>query len=153
MIKPPDIGVLTWVDTWALKSLDVGEIDSHQQCLSLTQQLTQIYQGDFLPSNESNYTLIMRDKQRQCFIKKAVKLGQKLMTFQDKNEVIDFWQQAIEREPHHEEFYFQLSQFFSESGSYSEAKQTYHRCRKLLLDTYNTPPSNAFQEFAEREYL
>lgn len=142
-----------WVDLWALKNLDVDHIENHQHCLKLSQQLNDIYRGSFLPSNESSYALIMREKQRHLYINKAVKLGQKLTSYQYKEEVIEFWQQAIEREPLHEYFYYQLSLFHSDTGSYSEAKQVYQRCKKLMLSTYNSPTSKEFNDFAEREYL
>lgn len=142
-----------WVDNWALVNLDVANSDGELQCRDNAKQLMHIYKGALLPSNETEIALIKREKMRKVFCEKAISLGDKLVHYCDDELLTQFWLQAIDREPLQESFYFKLAQQYSESGYYSEAKQTYQSCQNLLQSSFNTPPSKQFQDFVAREYL
>lgn len=141
-----------WLDTWALQSVKEHLINQ-EKCLQTKKYLLDLYQGEFLTDFENSSVLNEREKQRRQFINQVALVGEQLASSKQHDELTDLWQQAIEREPYHEALYFSLAQHYIGLGSYSEAKQTFQRCQKIIQATYGTSPSIDFQKFAEQESL
>lgn len=143
---------LCWVDCWALNAITINDHMTENATIITQQQLLRIYQGPFLNHFEASFSLITQEQHRRKFLTLVKQLSLKLQQFNDEL-TIELWLQAIDREPHEEDLYFELAQFYSKKGFYSQAKRTYQRCQNILMATYNASPSEAFKKFAEREYL
>ena len=134
-----------WVDIWALKAFNMEQIESIDDSISRSLQLTATYQGEFLEGVDESWVLPVREQLRRHFLNQ-VHLNTAHLVSQNKTDaVIDMLLLTIDREPYHEPLYFQLAQCYFEQGRHSEACHIYQQCQKILSSTFDIPLGQDFQ--------
>lgn len=125
-----------WVDAWVLEHAlgqDAKQKKGHQAALF------NLYQGVFLPHDESPFVLLHRERLRSKFLREIARAGELL---DDKpEEAIVWYQKGIEIDPLAEGLYRELMRCYQKLNRPAEALSTFDRCRAALSATLQVEPS------------
>jgi len=146
-------GRLIWVDIWAFDQViarinqalhpKMEETSTDGAKLSdLGSQLLERYPGPFLASEpEQGWSLPLRDRLRQRFIRTVVEIAHYWQQAGDAERAIDLLERAIELDYSSEGIYRSLMECYALLGRRAEAVDTYGRCRNMLAATLRVGPS------------
>ena len=108
----------------------------------LGSQLLARYPGPFLASEpEQGWSLPLRDRLRQRFIRSVVDIAHYWQQADDAEHAINLLERAIELDYSSEGIYRSLMECYSLLGRRAEAVDTYGRCRNMLAATLRVDPS------------
>jgi len=109
-----------------------------------------LYQGELLPGNYSNWLLFERKQQAQGFISALSKLVSLYETRRQYQKAIVHAQTLIQHDPLHEPAYIQLMRLHALDENRAAALNTYHSCVNYLRREIGIKPSQKLQNLYEQ---
>lgn len=144
-------GELTWVDAWAFEQLvnhcarlldRPTDPDIARQLARCEERLLTLYQGAFLEREASpNWSLTLRERLRSKLLRHLIDAGQLWENRGETAMALRLYQKGLEIEPFAEILYQRLMSCLYACGRIGDALATFHRCRQMLADQFQTPPS------------
>ena len=132
-----------WVDAWALKraltniyaeGISAKTADHMEKALAL-------YHGQFLASDDEDWTLSLRERLRRRYLQGLLDLGQYWEAQEEWKKAIACYQKGLRVDDLAEEFYQRLMLCYRKLGLRAEALSTYERCRQALQRAFGVEPS------------
>jgi DNA-binding SARP family transcriptional activator len=109
----------------------------------LAARLLRYYAGHFLPGEDAQWLLSMRERLRSKLLRTLSTLGERLEQQLDWDDAILLYRRAIEVDPLVEEFHRRLMLCYRAQERIAEALDAYRRCRDLISITLGVGPSPA----------
>ena len=112
------------------------------------QQALSLYTDDFLPNDNTPWTISFRDHLRKLFIDGVLRLASLQNT---KDEVLlAFLEQALQSDPLHEGVYACLMEYYINTGFPAYALDIFHKAGKAIFLKTGLHPGAALQSLAEQ---
>lgn len=111
----------------------------------LAARLLNYYVGHFLPGEDAQWLLSMRERLRSKLLRTLSTLGERLERRAEWDEAILLYRRAIEVDPLVEESHRRLMLCYAAQERFAEALDAYRRCRDLFSITLGIAPSPATQ--------
>jgi ATP/maltotriose-dependent transcriptional regulator MalT/DNA-binding SARP family transcriptional activator len=142
-----------WVDTWAFERLlGQGEDESRKQgkksfffAARYAEKSIELYKGDFLPQNIDYWSIHMRERLKNKFLRGVSFLGHNLEKIGEQEKAIAFYLRALEIDPLVEEFYQRLMLCYHRMGRNVDAIIVFRRCLKKFDKELKISPSFSTQ--------
>lgn len=147
---------MIWVDAWAFERLladssTLGAGGSPQRERERMQQGLHLYQGAFLPDDESEpWTMSKRDRLRRRYVESLEGLAQYWIRAGTPEHALALFDRALEVEPLEEKLYQQFMKNLVQLGRWNEAREVYLRCRRALQRHSGESPSPATEAILEK---
>jgi DNA-binding SARP family transcriptional activator len=109
--------------------------------LELSEQIIQLYQGDFLPEAEGIWVTGERTHLHQLYLAAILEIAEYHMCAGDYATSMKYCWQGIERDPCHEEAYRLAMQAAFATGNRGMVEQHYQMCKRMLAERCNAAPS------------
>jgi LuxR family transcriptional regulator, maltose regulon positive regulatory protein len=138
-----------WVDvrafdvTCASVEGAVGGAGGQPYANELAERLLRYYVGHFLPGEEAQWILGMRERLRSKFLRTLSTLGERLEHEGDWNQAVVLYRRAVEVDPLLEEFHRRLMICYRAQHRIAEALDAYRHCRDIISITLGIAPSPA----------
>jgi len=115
--------------------------NDHSRRIPMLLELLSIYQGEFLSNADGTWAVADRERLFQAYIEAVGLLGESL-TYQGEHRVgLDYFLQAIDRDPCREEFYRLAMKAASALGDRDRISYFYRLCQQALAKTHGVEPS------------
>jgi DNA-binding SARP family transcriptional activator len=138
-----------WVDARAFEltcsSLESRSATAQPSATEVAVRLLRYYGGHFLPGEDAQWMLGMRERLRSKFLRALSMLGERLEQQAAWDEAILLYRRAIEVDPLVEEFHRRLMICYRAEDRIAEALDAYRHCRDLISITLGVAPSPATQ--------
>ncbi len=134
-----------WLDSWAFEHL-TDRLEAVTPTNIAPRRLVELYQGAFLPNDESARAVAQRERLRSKFLRGIVHYGKQYEGLEQWHEALSLYQQGIEADPTAEELYRLLMQCYRQLGRFAEAVAAYQRCQRVLAAELNVEPSRDSQQ-------
>jgi two-component SAPR family response regulator len=114
------------VDVWAFER-NLGEAEiawkrkENDKTIQLTEKALSLYRGNFLPDSEEPWTISLRERLRNKFIRSIIRLGRCLEETKKWKEAIECYKKGLEVDDLTEEFYQRLMACHQKLGQRAEA--------------------------------
>lgn len=129
-----------WVDAFEIESLGKSVI-TEENALAVSGRLLELYQGEYLPNDESFEVMAQREKIRNIFLATALECIEQLR--ESPHVVVDICQDALTLEPLSEPLYRRLITTYLSQGNRDMAEITLARCRAMIRRYLNCEVSTA----------
>lgn len=144
VIRDGDIVALNqkyfWIDIFEIENLEKSVINK-KNAIAVAERLFELYQGEYLPNDESFEVIVQRERFRNVFLATVLKCIEQL---KDSPQVIvGICQDALTLEPLSEPLYRRLITTYLLQGNRDMAEITLARCRTMLQRYLNCEISAA----------
>ena len=132
-----------WVDTWAFeRALSRVDTEPGERLTQLAQHLLELYRGPFLEDESGRACYIaFREHLRSRFLRYTGKLARQWEDMEQWDQIIDYYEHAIDVDSLCEGLYRQLMVLYQKRGRIPEAMDVYDRCRKTFSALLSANPS------------
>ena len=132
---------LCWVDVWAFeRGVALTQHDEKE-----ADHVLNLYHGPFLGDDEEPWSLSMRERLRDSFLKHVQSCGERLEAQGEWARAIEWYQRGLRVDDLIEQFYQRLMTCQHQLGRRAEALATYQRCKKTLAAHLGVAPSEKTQ--------
>jgi len=118
-----------WIDTREFEALSKQKITT-ENALEIAKRLQELYQGEYLPDDESIEVIAHRERYRNMYLATLFKCIDHMETEIDK--AIEYCQNALLLEPLSEPLYRKLMSVYLRQSNRDMAEATLAQCRKLV---------------------
>jgi two-component SAPR family response regulator len=136
-----------WVDAWECERLlarvdEQADIDARSRLL---RRALRLYEGDFLPGEESAWTVLARERMRARLLRVARRLGRALEEAGRWEEAGELYAHLRETFPLDEDLCLHLIRSHIRRSEFAQASGIYSRCRALLAKVLGVLPNASIQ--------
>jgi DNA-binding SARP family transcriptional activator len=127
-----------------LKKLNERDKDAKrrtEEAIALSEKAISMYRGTFLPDDSAAWTVSLRERLRNRFLKLVAGLGEHYEHKGKLKTAVDVYLKGIEADRLREEFYQRLMLCYQKLGQQAEAVSTYNLCRAELSSGLGIEPS------------
>ena len=145
----PDISI--WCDAYELESLaaqarilpfaDARTEDLWQRCIGL-------YNGDFLPSLDFEWTANTREQLHEIYVEALIGLGRSAQARGDSRQAIETYKRALSAEPYREDVHLAIMSCHIAKGAKHKALAQLNQLKQLLRKDLGVGPSKETLQMA-----
>ncbi len=133
-----------WLDAWTFEYL-ADHLEAVTAASATPRRLIELYQGSFLPNDDSTRAVGQRERLRSKFLRAVVHYGKQYESLEQWEDALSLYQQGIEADPTAEELYRLVMQCYQRLERFAEAVAAYRRCERVLAAELNAEPSRDSQ--------
>jgi DNA-binding SARP family transcriptional activator len=141
---------LCWVDAWACERLLLRADQSTDAGLALFERALRLYEGEFLPGEDSAGSVLARERLRSRLLRIARRLGQALETRGRWDQAGGLYERLREHFPLDEDLCLHLIRSHIRRDQFAQANSLYGRCRDTLVKVLGVLPSPAIKALLQQ---
>ncbi|MBW7957582.1 MAG: AAA family ATPase [Deltaproteobacteria bacterium] len=126
-----------WTDIWAFESIAKDEsCPGH-----LFEKAAELYRGDFLPADRNDWSISVRERLRDRFLRLIIRMGKSGEAQGDWESAARYYAKGLKIDNLMEELYQRLMACHKNLGRHAEAVKVYNLCRENLEKHLGISPS------------
>jgi len=129
------------VETFETGIQNAQEASDVLQKVSHLNKAIKQYRGDYLADFDQLWVMAERERYRRMYLDALVQSAEFFIQEMELVSALDYCQQALDEDPALEEVHRLIMQIHAASGNKAEVIRQYEQCRRVLMETFDVPPS------------